>query len=151
MPSPAPASRKMPPIAALLPHEPPMRLVDALLEGTERAACCDAIIKPDHPFMQAGGVPAVLALELIAQTVAAHVGFVSYLKGQPPRLGFLIGCRELDLHTDAFVSGTRLRIEVEQSWADAGDAAVYRGRVSDEERLVAEGTVTVYQGALRGE
>lgn len=139
----------LPPITALVPHRSPMCLIDRLVTGDAHRACGELTIRPDHPLLRGATVPAVAALEYIAQTIAAHVGLRSHLRGEPPRRGFLIGCRNLDLHAATFPCGVRLTIDVEQTWTDGAEAALYRGRVRLTDRLVAEGTLTVYQGELR--
>jgi len=101
-----------PPIAELVPHQPPMSLLDAVLAFDGEHACCRVVVRGDGPFAEHGRVPAWLALEYCAQTVAVFAGLTGRASGLPPRLGMLIAAREMSLDTAFFEAGEELRIDV---------------------------------------
>jgi predicted hotdog family 3-hydroxylacyl-ACP dehydratase len=67
-------------------------------------------------FLQTAGVPAFVGIEYMAQTVAVHGAYQSYLEGQPIVVGLLLGTRRLDMNCRFFELGQTLRIEATHIW-----------------------------------
>jgi 3-hydroxymyristoyl/3-hydroxydecanoyl-(acyl carrier protein) dehydratase len=90
-----PDSRRADP-AALLPHAPPARLVEEILEHRADALAVRARIPPGGPFAEGPVASGVVALELAAQAAAALEALERAGRGEPggPRRGFLVGARE---------------------------------------------------------
>jgi predicted hotdog family 3-hydroxylacyl-ACP dehydratase len=107
---------KYPPIERLLPHRPPMILVDRLVRTNGVETVCEVTIGPHSMFLQTAGVPAFVGIEYMAQAVAAHGGYQSYLEGQPIVVGLLLGTRRFETHCQFFELGQALRIEVTHTW-----------------------------------
>lgn len=107
---------KYPPIEQLLPHRPPMILIDRLVQTDGATTVCEVTIGPHSMFLQAAGVPAFVGIEYMAQTVAAHGGYQSYLEGQPIVVGLLLGTRRLETTCQFFELSQTLRIEVTHIW-----------------------------------
>lgn len=106
------------PIHDLIPHRPPMALVDRLLSYEDGGACCEVVIGPDHLFLGEDGVPAYLGMELMAQTLAAMNGYKALEKGREPDVGFLLGTPKFKTHCAHFKLGQCLRVEVRLVWGD---------------------------------
>lgn len=82
--------------ATLLPHQPPMRLIDEIVAWDEQQIC--ALADPAaSPFADEHGLPACFGLELMAQTAAAFFTLQAGA-GATPRQGMLIASRQF--HTD---------------------------------------------------
>jgi len=107
---------KYPSIEQLLPHRPPMILIDRLVQTDGSKTVCEVTISPHSMFAQAAGVPAFVGIEYMAQTVAAHGGYQSYLEGRPIAVGLLLGTRRLQTHCQFFELGHTLRIEATHIW-----------------------------------
>jgi predicted hotdog family 3-hydroxylacyl-ACP dehydratase len=105
-----------PPIEQLLPHRPPMILLDRLVQTHGATTLCEVTIGPHSMFLQAAGVPAFVGIEYMAQAVAAHGGYRSYLEGEPIVVGLLLGTRRLDTTCQFFELGQTLHIEVSHIW-----------------------------------
>jgi 3-hydroxyacyl-[acyl-carrier-protein] dehydratase len=86
----APGSR--PPVAALLPHAPPARLVRSVLEVSPEGLTGVAEIPGASPFAAAGRVPAFVGLEAAAQG-AAVLEALGRQEAPGPRIGYLVGLR----------------------------------------------------------
>lgn len=129
---------------SLLPHAAPMVLLDSLDRVDDESASCTLRIGSELPFVVGGSVPSLLAVELVAQTVGVHVGHASRTRGEPIRVGYLIGVREADFLTDAFVVGEELRIDVRRVLGDQ-DLATYDGTVSTQGVVRARASVNVYR------
>jgi predicted hotdog family 3-hydroxylacyl-ACP dehydratase len=107
-----------PPIERLLPHRPPMILLDRMVEATERGSTCEITIGPQTLFLEPTGVPAFVGLEYMAQAVAAYGGYRSYLAGEPVAVGFLLGTSQLKASCQFFDVGQTLHIQVTHVWGD---------------------------------
>jgi predicted hotdog family 3-hydroxylacyl-ACP dehydratase len=107
---------KYPPMEQLLPHRSPMILIDRLVRSNGVVTVCEVTIGLHSMFVQAAGVPAFVGIEYMAQTVAAHGGYQSYLEGQPIVVGLLLGTRRLETNCQFFELGQTLRIEATHIW-----------------------------------
>ena len=133
-----------PQLRDLVPHRPPMLLLDELVSSDDEHTVCAVTIRPDSMFAEAGRVPAWVALEYCAQCVAVFAGLRARSRGEPPRLGLLVAARDLTLEVDAFEQGDVLQVSVRSVF---GESRV--GRFECEVRragiAVANATLSVYQ------
>lgn len=132
----------LPPVAELLPHQPPMILIDALISLEGEVLTCRARVRGDEPFAEDGRIPGLVALEYIAQTVAVQRGIIGLLRGLPISRGLLVSCRALDLHVDDFGPGDALTITAAPH-SEFGGFASFSARVERSGVLCAEAVVQV--------
>lgn len=139
----------LPAIAALVPHRPPMLLVDELVSHEGRTIVCRATIREDHLFLEDGAVPALVAVELFAQSAAALVGLLAPPGGPSMNSGALLGSREVRLHTDVLNVGDVVDIQCTEVFtigpAAQIDCALYRNGAK-----IAEGSINVMAGDPKG-
>ena len=133
----------LPPIAEVVPHAPPMLLLDEVLSFEPGRARCRLTVRADSPLVQAGRVRAVVALEYMGQAMAALGGLEARAAGQPPHVGFLLGTRELALAVGHFSVGDTLEVDVERLHQE-GSAAQFRGTVARRGVPVATAVLSVY-------
>ena len=137
-----------PPIVELVPHRPPMLLLDRVLSYDGERVVCETVLGPDSPFAEQGEVPAVVGIEYMAQTIAAGAGLSARDKGdQAGRMGFLLGCRNLSIAVDSFQVGDRLTIEARRTWGE-NQIGSFACKVQRGSEVLVEGALTVYQGPL---
>ena len=137
-----------PPIVELVPHRPPMLLLDRVLSYDGERVVCETVLGPDSPFAEQGEVPAVVGIEYMAQTIAAGAGLSARDKGdQAGRTGFLLGCRNLSIAVDSFQIGDRLTIEARRTWGE-NQIGSFARKVQRGSEVLVEGALTVYQGPL---
>ena len=98
------------PVTDYLPHRPPMLLVDRVVDVTGDRIVCRTTIHPDCVFAIDGRVHASAMIEFAAQACAIFVGVRSARDGDPPRLGVILGCREIAFAVDSFAVGDELAI-----------------------------------------
>ena len=145
-------------VASRLPHSGQMVLLDEIIHVDDRGLQALARIGPDHVFLREDDmVPAWLAVEIMAQGIAAFDGCHAAAAGRKPRLGFLLGSRRLLLHADAFPVGAQLRVEVQVSTDDGQGFGVFDCRLQWQNApaavqaylpqgcVAAEGALNVYQ------
>jgi predicted hotdog family 3-hydroxylacyl-ACP dehydratase len=135
-------SSQFPPIAELVPHEPPMLLIDELLAWTPEQARVRALVRTGSPFVEAGRAPAVALVEIMAQAVAASSGMARRRSGGRPVRGVLLGTRELELEVDEIAVGDVLTIDVTKDFEGDG-LARYACSVEREGRTIARAELNV--------
>jgi predicted hotdog family 3-hydroxylacyl-ACP dehydratase len=96
-------------------------------------------------FAEEGRVPALVAIEYMAQTIGAYAGMRARASGQPIQAGYLLGTRELTLAVDAFEPGDELLVEARHVFGDE-QLGSFQCTVTCRGIGVATGLVNVYQG-----
>jgi predicted hotdog family 3-hydroxylacyl-ACP dehydratase len=141
-----------PPIAQLVPHKPPMLLLDRVVAYSGDVVTCEVEIRPDSPFVREGlgvpgGVPGIVGLEYMAQCIAVYAGLSAHAKGEGARIGFLLGSRDVRVDADVFPIGDRLAVEARRSWGE-NDLGSFACEVRRGAAVLVRGNLTVYQGPL---
>ena len=131
-------------IAELLPHRPPMLLLDAVESVGDDSLVATVTISPESLFAEQDGVPAHIGLEYMAQACGALAGWLALEAGEPVRIGFLMGTRSMSIHRAWFAIGERLTISAVLVYRDELTAAM-GARIEIGGDLVAEAQLTVYQ------
>jgi len=133
-----------PDLAELLPHSGPMLLLGRVLSHGAERTVCGLDPAASELFRDAEGrVPAWLALEWMAQCIAAHGGLLARASGKPPAPGVLVGAKRLELARADFAPGDALEVEVRFVSA-AGALASFDCAVRSGLELVASGSLSVY-------
>ena len=110
----------MPPVEAreVVPHAGRMVLLRNVVRHDRQGTVCDVEISPSSMFLGEGGVPVLVGLEYMAQTVGAYAGMISRSLGEPNRIGFLLGARRVDIFTQSFQVGQILNICAKRIWGE---------------------------------
>lgn len=120
------------PVGLLLPQQPPFVMIDTLCRFDEREVETVLTVRPDNVFVDAddGCLSVCGMVENMAQTCAARLGYINYIRRETVRLGFIgavRGCRILRRpHTGETIhTGIRVMEEVmglTLVWATITDA-----------------------------
>jgi radical SAM protein with 4Fe4S-binding SPASM domain len=130
--------------AQLVPHKPPMLLIDRLLEVKERASLSEMTVREDMVFVgDDGKLDNASYAEVISQAIAAQEGFRKLGSRDPQQEGFLLGIKNLEITGSARIGDT-LRIAVHKV-AKLGDFGIIQGEVRNGDTLIARGEVKVWQ------
>lgn len=134
-----------PPVEELLPHAPPMVLLDAVEEVEGLRCRCRVDVRSGAPFAGEDGVPAYVGIEYLAQAVGALSGWRARLSGKPPHLGFLLSVREYASEVATFPMGTTLLVEVTHVWGE-GEMMRFDGVLRDAThgQILAQGGLSVF-------
>ena len=135
----------LPAIDRLIPHRAPMLLVDEVVRHEGLTVDCRTSIREGMPFVRDGEVPALLAIELFAQSAASLVSLLARDSGTPVMSGALLGTRKIELHTDVFRVGDVLDIHCEEKMA-IGMTAQIQCELRREGELLAGGSINVMAG-----
>jgi len=130
-------------LSKILPHNPPMILIDDILNYDLTQKTLTAIVKitEDKLFFDKSknGISSLVGIEFMAQTIGCY----AYCK--PPKLGFLLGSRLFNNALDVFKNGENYKIKVNEIFTDnqivVFDCIMYD--MHGEE--IASATINVYQ------
>jgi predicted hotdog family 3-hydroxylacyl-ACP dehydratase len=131
-------------LSELLPHRPPMILIDEIVSYDDASVVAAVTVREASLFGEAAGVPAYVGLEYMAQTCGAHVGALARDRGEPPRVGFLLGTRQYHAHVAWFRLGERLIVSAKVIYHD-DQMGAFDCRIDVEGQLVAAAQLNVYQ------
>ncbi len=144
----------LPSLAEVLPHKPPMVLLDEIIAFDDDSATCAVTIRSTSTFAGPDGVPSWVALEYCAQCIAVFAGLRARARGGVPRMGLLVAARDMTLETDRFALGDRLivraRLEFGEERVGRFICEVTRAEAASETPdsrpagLVAKASVSVY-------
>lgn len=132
-----------------VPHEGDAVLLDAVWAESATCTQATATVRGGTPFCddagsRPAGWPAWLAIELLAQVVAASAGLREFRPGVRPRLGLLLGARQFSPRIAVLPAGATLALTVDESSRDEDGMGVYDGTVAIAGELVASATLSVY-------
>lgn len=134
------------PIQELMPHRPPMLLLDTLLEAS--AEKCIAQLRVDPTAWYAdpdGAMPGWFGLELMAQTITAYSGAQKRLLGIAPRLGFNLGTRSYECQLPRFPAGELLEIEIRPEYVDETGLSAFACEIRHLGQTVAQARLKTFE------
>ena len=132
----------------LLPHRPPMRLLDAIVDLVpKQRACGHRVVRPDDFFLdghfpQEPIVPAVILVEMIAQVGGLAAGASDEIAPGAPPVRLRVAALGAFKFPGAVTPGERLVVTARVA-GKFGSLYKIEGEVIADGRLVAEGSVTL--------
>ncbi|MGB0496172.1 MAG: 3-hydroxylacyl-ACP dehydratase [Kangiellaceae bacterium] len=135
------------PIEHIVPHDHPMILVDELLEYDETVGVCKVTIHDKSNFYNSEikGVPSYVALEYMAQSIAAYANANRIDQNQETTIGFLVSSRKFKVFTEHFDVTTELIIKVEQLYVENGGLASFDCKVERNNEIVSQAKINIFQ------
>ena len=102
-------------VTDLIPHRPPMVLVESLIEMDEDRgiARCMCVLPAGSPVAAAGRFPRMLVIEMLAQTAACLKGYIELKHGLPIRPAYLVRIDDLEI-VRIPEQGERIEVEARQ-------------------------------------
>lgn len=134
----------------LIPHRPPMLLINKIENISQNAASAYAYIDQQAPFFeQRKGIPAYIGLEYMGQTAALIAGYQLKHNLVEPHLGFLLGTRAYNSDVDYFLEGRVLFIECKEKAVVGDSLATFDCaiRYHGEEKILATASLSVFRKA----
>lgn len=131
-------------VAELVPHSGRMSLLSAILDHGDDWLQAEVDICADSMFADARGVPAWVGLEYMAQAIAAYSGLQERLRGERPKIGFLLGTRKYACNVDHFPIGQKIRVRVNSEMIGSNGLNVFNGELRGE-GIRASAVVNVFQ------
>lgn len=140
----APAvSADFPPAAELVPHAPPARFVQGIVEMSSEGLVGIAEIPSSHPLAEGSGAPSFLGLEAAAQAAAVLEALGRKDQAPGPRLGYLVGLRDARFGVPRLPTERPLRVEV-RLHGSVPPLAMYRVSLGPPGAELVTGTISTY-------
>ncbi|HYA91674.1 MAG TPA: hypothetical protein VEK32_09260 [Thermodesulfobacteriota bacterium] len=115
------------PAERLIPHRLRMKLIDWVKKPTQNGLQAETIVTEEWPLYNNGEVSSIICIELVAQAISA-LSTWRRGEGAGPRIGLLVGVKEVEFSKLSVPVGTRLNIQVNEL-SHVGDYAVFEGKV----------------------
>ena len=137
----------IPPIGQLVPHEGTMSLLDRVLSVEGESLVAEVAVGPESLFCDGAGVGAWVGIEYMAQAIAAHAGYTAILRGEPVKIGYLLGTRRYHASVPLFAIGSVLQVHVQRAVQGENGLSAFDCRIVDSASGAAQatGTITVFQ------
>ena len=132
-------------IEKYVPHRGSMLLIERLLEAGEEHAVAQVRVARDGMFVQPQGVPSWVAIEYMAQTVAAWAGWRAVQSGEPVKIGFLLGSRKFEAMQAFFAPAAVLRVEVRCELVGSNGLGMFDCQVFEKGLLAARARISVFE------
>jgi hypothetical protein len=127
-----------------LPHEPPMVLIDRLVEYNENEIVVETLIKESYPFSNSAG--SWIGLEFMAQAAGVHAELIRVDNNQEVKIGFLLGTRRFESYIPEFVVGKTVLITVRKEFTADNGVSAATGYIHDlDGELLCEAVLTLFQ------
>lgn len=131
----------------LLPHRPPMLLINKVVSVEKKSSKSRVLIDEEASFFKTEkGVPATIGLEYMGQTAALIAGYeVLHGDASEPHLGFLLGTRQYESSVAYFKPNTILEVECTEG-STVGDTLasfICTIRYQDSEEILAGASLSV--------
>jgi len=133
--------------AELLPQTGSMCLLDRVLEAGAERLIATAVFSAESLFCRQGTVGSWVSLECMAQAVGAWAGYQGRLRGEPPRIGYLLGASRFQCRRPHLPLERELRIDVRMEIQMDEGLGQFSGRTFDAGELIASAMITVYSPA----
>ena len=126
----------------LIPHRPPMLLLDAVTESGPNRIRAEITFRPGGYGVSGGVVPEPLLVECVAQAAAAKESLDARATGTPPKRGMLVGVDRFAFE-GTVREGTTVTVSAEE-FREIGPFRLIAGKVTAEGRTVAEGMIKIF-------
>lgn len=130
-------------VSDLLAQTGDMMLLDKIITFDNQSMVSEVIVRYNGLFGDERAVPALVGIEYMAQTIAAHGSMMDKIAGRPSHIGFLLGTRSYTSNIDHFLTGSVLTVFVAKIIQEQG-LGVYDCKITAPNVLI-EAKLNVYQ------
>lgn len=135
-----------PSIEELIPHRGTMLLLDCVIAFENASTTAEYTPRDDAWYAdEQGNMSAWIGIELMAQTVASHVGLLKRHEGAPPKQGALLGTRSYRSMVPSFAANETLRIHAIMIYRDPGGLGAYDCSIRRGDEKLATATIKVFE------
>ena len=131
------------PAELLIPHRRRMRLIDWVKRPTQNALQAETTVTEAWPLTSDGSVSSIICVELVAQAVSA-LSTWRRGEGARPRVGLLVGVKEVEFSFSSIPVMTKLTIQIEELY-HVGEYAVFKGTVNSDSVSLCETVIQVVE------
>lgn len=134
----------------LIPHRPPMLLINKIQSLNENGSQSIVVIDVGTTFVEASGVPSWIGLEYMGQTAALIAGYQLRAGLTKPHLGFLLGCRNYSVEQAYFSVGSELLVSCVEAALVGDSLATFDCTIEDNQtrQELAKASLSVFRKPL---
>ena len=137
-------------VPELLPHSGSMVLIDDLVGDGPDWVIAGVRIGEDNMFYEPGvGMPCWLGIEYMAQAIALYSGLQAKRRGDPVKIGLLLGTRRFSTEVNYFPLGSYLHIHAKNELCNDAMAS-FACEINEDDRCLAQARINVYNGDING-
>ena len=137
---------RFPPVEDLVPHAAPTLAIDEVVDWSDGKAHVRLVVREGGLLVRNGGIDTVVTLELMAQAVAACLGYEAFQHGGGVRVGMVVACRKFAIARARIDVGERLDIHAVRL-RGTDDASTFEAEVHDGcGALVSSAVMTLVHG-----
>ncbi|MCQ2208667.1 MAG: hypothetical protein MJZ34_00075 [Paludibacteraceae bacterium] len=131
------------PIESYLPQKHPFVFIEKMLDVDEKKCQGELTIKEENVLVQNGCFIESGILENIAQTCAAHIGYVEiHIRKNPNiHIGMVAQIKDMEIYRYPKVGETIITDVIEQE--NYGEVSIYNAKITSSAELIAEGEIRV--------
>jgi predicted hotdog family 3-hydroxylacyl-ACP dehydratase len=122
-----------------------MVLLDRVVSAGAESLCAETTIRRDSLFCANDGVGGWVGIEYMAQAIGAYAGYQAYLRGEPVKIGFVLGTRRYECRCSVFPIGSVLKVTVQRLLQNDNGIASFECRIDDNNGELANANLTVYE------
>ena len=131
------------PAEPLIPQRRLMKLIEWVTRPMRNGLLAKTTVAKGWPLKRDEMVDSLICIELVAQAIAAlstwHRG-----EGARPRVGLLVGIKDVEFFSSTIPVGTPLTIQIDEVY-HVGEYAVFGGKVSSDSALVCKIIIQVME------
>ena len=131
------------PAEPLIPQRRLMKLIEWVKRPTQNGLLAETTVAQEWPLNRDGMVNSLICIELVAQAISA-LSTWRRGEGARPRVGLLVGIKEVEFFSSSIPVRTKLTIEIDELY-HVGDYAVFQGKVSSDLALFCETIIQVME------
>jgi predicted hotdog family 3-hydroxylacyl-ACP dehydratase len=130
-------------VSELVPHKGKMCFLSSIESYDEGSLHAKAHIQSSNPFLVEGSVSSWIGIEYMAQAIAAWAGTEALEKGEPVKVGLLVGTRKYVVDSPKFLLDSELNVYVKKVLQAENGLGVFDCRIENEGNWV-EASINVY-------
>ena len=124
-------------VSELVPHDGNMCFLSSVEAFDEKSLHAKARIESTNPFLVEDTISSWIGIEYMAQAIAAWAGSRAKNRGEPAKVGLLLGTRHYHVDSPPFRLHCELDIYVNKIIESENNLAVFECRIEYEEGLIA--------------
>jgi 3-hydroxymyristoyl/3-hydroxydecanoyl-(acyl carrier protein) dehydratase len=134
------------PAIDLVPHRNRMLLIDSLDEFSKDTGRAHLKMSDENLFiMKDSRLDSIVYVELLAQLIAAHSGYKSKLDKSDPKVGFLVGLKDLKIN-QSVSAGDIIDIQIKKDY-EFDQITFVTGKIFHKDQVISEGTLKLWEQA----
>ncbi|MBX2849937.1 MAG: hypothetical protein KTR16_16550 [Acidiferrobacterales bacterium] len=136
-----------PEILELIPHRPPMLLINKISALDQNSSQAIVTIDANAPFVESQGVPSWIGLEYMGQTAALIAGYQLREGLTQPHLGFLLGTRNYRAEQAYFNIDSELLVSCQEAALVGDSLATFDCTIQsrDDMQILATANLSVFR------